>query len=203
MTKLLVLYYSRTGHIQRMAAAIAQGAQSVKDMDVAIKRVPDLDGFSIDKSKQPAIFDTPIATIPELPDYDALILGSPTYFGNMATPMKHFIDQMAGLWMENALVGKVGSVFTATGSQHGGHESAILSMHIPLFHLGFMIVGLPYSFSTQTRMDQIVGGSPYGAGTVSGGDGSRLPSESDLAGAHFQGAHVAQIAARLNKAQFL
>jgi NAD(P)H dehydrogenase (quinone) len=135
--------------------------------------------------------------VADLPDYDAIILGTPSRFGNMAGQMKQFLDQAGGLWARNALVGKVGAVFTSTGTQHGGHEATVLSAHVPMLHFGMLIAGLPYSFAGQLRTDEIVGGSPYGAGTVAGGDGSRTPSETELAGAWYQGRHVAGIAARL------
>lgn len=206
MTRLLVLYYSSYGHIKTMAEAVAEGARSIEGVLVDVKKVPETVPDDIRKK---AGFiddtDTPVAEVADLANYDAIILGTPTRFGTMAAQMKQFIDQAGGLWASNALVGKVGSVFTSTGSQHGGHEAVVLSSHIPLLHFGMIIVGLPYVFSDQMRTDEIVGGSPYGAGTIAGGDGSRSPGKIDLAGAIFQGRHVASIAARLcaNKASTL
>lgn len=197
MTKVLVLYYSSYGHIETMANAVAEGVREA-GAEVTIKRVPELvpeevakkSGFKLD---QPA----PIATVAEMADYDAVIFGVPTRFGNMAAQMKNFLDQAGGLWMQGSLVGKVGSVFTSTATQHGGQESTILSTHIVLLHLGFVLVGLPYSFKGQMGVDEIKGGSPYGASTIADGDGSRQPSAVELEGARYQGRHVAQIAAKL------
>jgi NAD(P)H dehydrogenase (quinone) len=196
MTRILVLYYSSYGHIARMAEAVAAGAREV-GADVVVKRVPELvpdevalkSGYKLDQV-------APIAQPRELADYDAIIIGTPTRFGNMASQMKNFLDQTGGLWAQDKLVGKVGSVFTSTGSQHGGQESTILATHVVLLHLGMTIVGLPYTFKGQTRMDEITGGSPYGASTLAG-DGDRQPSENELAGARFQGRHVAATAAAL------
>jgi NAD(P)H dehydrogenase (quinone) len=197
MTKILVLYYSSYGHIEEMARAAAEGAREAA-AEVAMKRVPELvpdsvaqeSGYKLD---QPA----PVATVAELPDYDAIIIGTPTRFGNMASQMKNFLDRTGGLWAKNQLVGKVGSVFTSSGSQHGGQESTILATHIVLMHLGMIIVGLPYAFQGQTRMDEITGGSPYGASTLAedGKGGNRNPSANELAAARYQGRHVAEIAA--------
>jgi len=197
MTKVLVLYYSSYGHIEEMAAAIAEGARSV-GAEAVVKRVPELvpedvakkSGFKLDQT-------APVASVQELPEYDAIIFGTPTRYGNMAAQMKQFIDQTGGLWFQDKLVGKVGSVFTSTATQHGGQESTILSFHTVLLHLGFVIVGLPYSFKGQLTLDEITGGSPYGATTIAGGDGSRRPSANELDAARFQGRHVAEIAARL------
>ena len=197
MTKVLVLYYSSYGHIETMANAVAEGVREA-GAEAVIKRVPELvpeevakkSGFKLD---QPA----PIAAVDELPEYDAIIIGTPTRFGNMAAQMKNFLDQTGGLWAGGKLVGKVGSVFTSTATQHGGQESTILATHIPLLHQGLVIVGLPYSFQGQMGLSEITGGSPYGASTIAGGDGSRQPSENELAGARYQGKHVAQIAAKL------
>ena len=197
MSKVLVLYYSSYGHIEKMAGAIAEGARE-GGAQVTIKRVPELvpedvakkSGFKLDQA-------APVATVDELADYDAIILGVPTRFGNMPAQMKNFLDQTGGLWAKGKLVGKVGSVFTSTATQHGGQESTILSTHTVLLHHGMVIVGLPYSFQGQTKIDEVTGGSPYGASTIAGGDGSRQPSENELAGARFQGRHVATIAAKL------
>ena len=197
MTRLLVLYYSSYGHIETMASAVAEGVREA-GAEVVVKRVPELvpeevarnSGFKLD---QPA----PIATVEEFPDYDAIIIGTPTRFGNMAAQMKTFLDQTGGLWFGGKLIGKVGSVFTSTATQHGGQESTLLSTHIVLLHQGMVIAGLPYAFQGQMTLTEITGGSPYGATTIAGGDGSRQPSENELAGARYQGRHVAQIAAKL------
>lgn len=197
MTRVLVLYYSSYGHIETMAGAVAEGAREA-GAEVTIKRVPELvpedvarkSGFKLDQS-------APIATVPELADYDAVIFGVPTRFGNMPSQMKNFLDQAGGLWASGKLVGKVGGVFTSSATQHGGQESTILSTHTVLLHLGFVIVGLPYSFAGQMGVKEVTGGSPYGASTIADGDGSRQPSENELAGARFQGKHIAQIAAKL------
>ncbi len=197
MTKVLVLYYSSYGHIETMAHAIAEGARSA-GATVDIKRVPELVPAEIaQKSHFKLDQAAPVAKIEDLPDYDAIIIGTPTRFGNMASQMKNFLDQAGGLWFANKLVGKVGSVFTSTATQHGGQESTILSTHTVLLHFGMVIVGLPYSYAGQMTLDEIAGGSPYGASTIAGGDGSRKPSENELAAARYQGTHVAQIAAKL------
>ena len=203
MMKVLVLYYSSYGHIEAMAKAVAAGVREAGATAV-IKRVPELvpehiterAGYKLDQSAE-------IATVAELADYDAIILGTPTRFGNMASQMKNFLDQCGGLWFENRLVGKVGSVFTSTGSQHGGQESTILSTHIVLMHLGMVVVGLPYTFKGQMRMDEITGGSPYGASTLAddGNGGDRQPSANELEGARFQGRHVAEVARALAAAR--
>lgn len=203
MTKVLVLYYSSYGHIETMSKAVAQGARDAGAVAV-VKRVPELVPDHIAekagyKRDQPA----DIATVAELADYDAIIFGTPTRFGNMASQMKNFLDQCGGIWFEDKLVGKVGSVFTSTGSQHGGQESTILSVHTVLFHLGMVVVGLPYTFKGQGRMDEITGGSPYGASTLAddGKGGDRQPSPNELEGARFQGRHVANIARALAAAR--
>jgi NAD(P)H dehydrogenase (quinone) len=198
MTKVLVLYYSSYGHIEAMAAAVAEGAAGVPGTEVSVKRVPELVPEEVArgagmKTDQPA----PIATPDELADYDAIVFGTPTRFGNMAAQMRNFLDQTGGLWFAKALVGKVGSVFVSTASQHGGQETTITSFHTTLLHHGMVIVGLPYTFAGNAEMGEISGGTPYGASTLAGNDGSRMPSENELAGARFQGAHVAQIAAKL------
>ena len=198
MAKILILYYSSYGHVERMAQAVAEGAASVAGATVTIKRVPELVPDEVArkagmKTEQKA----PVASVEELGQYDAIIFGTPTRFGNMTAQMRNFLDQTGGLWVKGALVGKVGSVFVSTATQHGGQETTITSFHNTLLHHGMVIVGLPYAFAGLTRMDEITGGSPYGASTLAGGDGSRQPSENELAGAHFQGRHVAEIAARL------
>lgn len=202
MTRILVLYYSSFGHIRAMADAVAGGARSIAGVAVDVKRVPETVPEKICRQAQ-YVDDSnvPLADVSDLPAYDAIILGTPTRFGTMAAQMKQFLDQAGGLWAANALVGKVGSVFTSSGSQHGGHEAVVLSSHIPLLHFGMVVVGLPYTFSQQTRSDGVIGSSPYGAGTVAGRDGSLEPTETDLAAAHFQGRHVAQIAAKLSRSQ--
>jgi NAD(P)H dehydrogenase (quinone) len=195
MAKVLVLYYSSYGHIETMAQAVAEGARST-GAEVAIKRVPELAPEAVAKASHFKLDQAaPLATVDELADYDAIIVGTPTRFGNMAAQMKNFLDQTGGLWFAGKLVGKVGSVFTSTATQHGGQESTILSTHTVLLHQGMVIVGLPYAWQGQMKLDEITGGSPYGATTIAGGDGSRQPSANELDGARFQGKHVAQIAA--------
>lgn len=199
MAKVLVLYYSSYGHIETMAEAVADGVRQA-GASVAIRRVPELVPEAVaEKSGYKVDQGAPVATVAELADYDAIIVGTPTRFGNMASQMKNFLDQTGGLWFEDKLVGKVGSVFTSTGSQHGGQETTIQSTQTVLFHLGMIIVGLPYSFKGQMRMDEITGGSPYGASTLAddGNGGHRDPSENELNGARFQGRHVAEIALAL------
>jgi NAD(P)H dehydrogenase (quinone) len=197
MAKVLVLYYSSYGHIETMAQAIAEGARSA-GASVDIKRVPELVPEAVAKAQHfKTAQDAPIAEVAELAHYDAIIFGTPTRFGNMASQMKSFLDQTGALWMQGKLVGKVGSVFTSTATQHGGQESTILSTHTVLLHHGMVIVGLPYAFQGQMGLSEITGGSPYGASTIAGGDGSRQPSANELDGARFQGKHVAQIAAKL------
>jgi NAD(P)H dehydrogenase (quinone) len=203
MTKVLVLYYSSYGHIEAMAAAVADGARSA-GAEVAVKRVPELVPEAVArKAGYKVAQDVPVATVDELASYDAIVIGTPTRFGNMASQMKNFLDQAGGLWARDALVGKVGSVFTSTGSQHGGQESTILSTHVVLMHLGMVVVGLPYTFKGQMRMDEITGGSPYGASTLAddGNGGDRQPSANELDAARFQGRHVAWVAKALAQAQ--
>jgi NAD(P)H dehydrogenase (quinone) len=197
MTKVLVLYYSSYGHIETMAGSVAAGAREA-GAEVVIKRVPELVPEEIARKSHFKLDQAaPIATVDELPNYDAIIIGVPTRFGNMPSQMKNFLDQTGGLWAGGKLIGKVGSVFTSTATQHGGQESTILSTHTVLLHHGMVVVGLPYSFQGQMGVKEVTGGSPYGASTIADGDGSRQPSANELAGAHFQGRHVAQIAARL------
>ena len=199
MSKVLVLYYSMYGHIEVMANAIAEGAAKVENTEVTIKRVPEL--MSEEAAKNAGVkLDqaADIATPDELADYDAIIFGTPTRFGNMTAQMRNFLDQTGGLWFEGKLIGKVGSVFTSTASQHGGQETTITSFHTTLLHHGMIVVGVPYSIPQLTNMDAISGGSPYGASTITGGDGSRMPSEDELVIARFQGEHVAGIAAKLS-----
>lgn len=197
MTKVLVLYYSSYGHIEKMAEAVAAGARE-GGAEVTIKRVPELVPEEIARQSHFKLDQAaPIATVDELPEHDAIIIGVPTRFGNMPAQMKNFLDQTGSLWFSGKLIGKVGSVFSSTASQHGGQESTILSTHTVLLHHGMVIVGLPYSFQGQMGVSEVTGGSPYGATTIANGDGSRQPSANELAGAHFQGKHVAQIAGKL------
>lgn len=197
MSKILVLYYSSYGHIEKMAEAVAEGAKSA-GADVVIKRVPELVPEAVAKQQHFKLDQAaPIATVDELANYDAIIIGVPTRFGNMPAQMKNFLDQTGGLWFGGKLIGKVGSVFSSSATQHGGQESTILSTHTVLLHHGMVIVGLPYSFQGQMGVKEVTGGSPYGATTIADGDGSRQPSENELAGARFQGRHVAEITAKL------
>ena len=200
MTKLLVLYYSSYGHVEVMARAVAEGAASVSGVAVDVKRTPELVPDDIAaKSGVKLDQEAPIAAPAELANYDAVIFGTPTRFGNMAAQMRNFLDQTGGLWASRALVGKVGSVFTSTASQHGGQETTITSFHTTLLHHGMVIVGLPYTWDGASIMSEVSGGTPYGASTIAGADGSRMPSDNELEGAKFQGRHVAEIAARLAK----
>ena len=197
MTKVLVLYYSSWGHVEKMAEAVAEGAREA-GAEVTIKRVSELVPEEVARQSHYKLDQAaPIATVDELPGYDAIIFGTPTRYGNMAAQMKQFIDQTGGLWAKGALVGKVGSAFTSTASQHGGQETTLTSFHTVLLHHGMVVVGLPYAFQGQMGVDEVKGGSPYGATTLADGDGSRQPSATDLAGARYQGRHVAGIAAKL------
>jgi NAD(P)H dehydrogenase (quinone) len=197
MTKVLVLYYSSYGHIETMAMAAAEGARSA-GATVDVKRVPETVPAEVAKASHFKLDQAaPIATIDELANYDAIIFGTPTRFGNMAGPMRNFLDQAGGLWLKGSLVGKVGSVFCSSATQHGGQESTVLTFIPTLFHLGMIVVGLPYSFTGQMRFEEIAGCSPYGASTIAGTDGSRRPNAVELEGVRFQAAHVAQIAAKL------
>jgi NAD(P)H dehydrogenase (quinone) len=199
MTKILVLYYSMYGHIETMAGAIAEGARSADGVEVTVKRVPEL--MSAEAAQQyGAKVDqaAPVASPKELGDYDAIIFGTPTRFGNMAAQMRNFLDQTGGLWVKGALVGKVGSVFTSTGTG-GGNEATILTFIPTLLHHGMIYVGLPYACPELADISELKGGSPYGAGTIAGADGSRQPSARELSMAHYQGRHVAGIAAQLKK----
>lgn len=198
MAKLLVLYYSMYGHIETMATAVAEGAHSIAGTEVSIKRVAELVPEDVAR-KAGAKLDqgAPIATVAELPDYDAIIFGTPTRYGNMAAQMRNFLDQTGSLWASGRLIGKVGSVFASTATQHGGQETTITSFHTTLLHHGMVIVGVPYSCQELYNMDEITGGTPYGATTLAGGDGNRRPSENELAIARFQGAHVAQVVKKL------
>lgn len=198
MAKILVLYYSSWGHVEALANAAAEGAREA-GADVVVKRVPELVPEEVARQSHYKLDQAaPIATPDELGDYDAIIFGTPTRYGNMAAQMKQFLDQTGGLWMQGKLVGKVGSVFASTGSQHGGQETTITSFHTVLLHHGMVIVGLPYAFQGQMGVEEVKGGTPYGATTIAGGDGTRQPSPVELDGARFQGKHVAGIAAKLS-----
>lgn len=198
MSKVLVLYHSTYGHLEAMAQAVAEGARSVEGTVVDIKRVPELvpeelarsSGYKLDQA-------APIATVDELAGYDAIIIGAGTRFGTVASQMRNFLDQTGGLWFQGKLVGKVGSAFTATATQHGGQETTLIGLIQTLLHHGMLVAGLPYAWQGQLRMDEITGGSPYGATTITGGDGSRMPSDNELEGARFQGRHVAETAMKL------
>jgi len=197
MAKVLVLYYSTYGHIEQMANAVAEGARAA-GATVDVKRVPETAPEEVAKAAhfkldQPA----PIATVNELPDYDAIIVGSPTRYGRMPSQMAAFLDQTGGLWARGALHGKVGAALSSTATQHGGQETTLFSIITNLLHFGMVVVGLPYSFSGQMTLDEIVGCSPYGASTIAGGQGQRQPSQLELDGARFQGGLVARTAAKL------
>ncbi len=200
--KVKIVFYSMYGHIYRMAEAVAEGAREVEGAEVELLQVPELvpddvlEKSGAKKARQ-AFAHIPTAKVSDLADADAIILGIPTRFGNMCAQMRNFLDQTGGLWSQNALVGKVGSVFTSSATQHGGQETTIICSHVTLLHLGLVIVGLPYTETRQFTLDEVSGGSPYGASTIAAGDGSRLPSENELAMARFQGRHVATIAKKL------
>ena len=201
--KVLVVFYSTYGHIYRMAQAVAEGAREVAGANVILRRVPETLPLDVLTAMgaveaQKAFADIPIATVADLGEADAIIFGTPTRFGNMTGQMRQFLDATGGLWTQGKLVGKVGSVFASSATQHGGQESTILSFHTTLLHHGMVIVGLPYAFQGQMRLDEITGGSPYGASTIAGGKGERMARENELAAARFQGRHVAQIAQKLS-----
>jgi NAD(P)H dehydrogenase (quinone) len=200
--KVLIVYYSMYGHIHRMAQAVAEGVGEVAGAEGILRRVPEtLPADALEKmgviEPQKVMANVPICTVEELADADAIIFGTPTRFGNMCGQMRQFLDATGQLWIKGTLVGKVGSVFTSSATQHGGQESTLLSFHITLLHQGMVVVGLPYAFAGQMRNDEITGGSPYGATTIAGTQGERSPSDNELAAARFQGKHVAQIAAKL------
>jgi NAD(P)H dehydrogenase (quinone) len=200
--KVLIVYYSTYGHVNKMAEAVAEGVNQVDGAEAVMRRVPEtLPRDVLEKmgavDAQQAMAHVPICTVDELASADAVIFGTPTRFGNMCGQMRQFLDATGQLWAKGALVGKVGSVFTSSATQHGGQESTILSFHITLLHHGFVVVGLPYAFQGQMRIDEITGGSPYGASTIAGGSGERMPSENELDAARFQGNHVASIASKL------
>ena len=197
MSRILVLYYSSYGHIEQMAEAVAEGARGT-GATVDVKRVPELvpdevarsSGYKIDQA-------APIATVDELETYDAIIVGVGTRYGRMASQMANFLDQTGGLWARGALNGKVGSAFTSTATQHGGQETTLMAIHTNLFHFGMVLVGLPYSWGGQMILHEVTGGSPYGATTIAGGDGSRQPTDNELEGARTQGRLVAEVANKL------
>ena len=198
MARILVLYYSTWGHVETMAQAIAAGVREVAGAEVVVKRVPEtmpaetLAAIGA-RTDQPALLATPA----ELADYDAIIFGTPTRFGNMSGQMRNFLDQTGGLWAAGRLVGKLGSVFVSTGSQHGGQETTITSFHTTLLHHGMIVVGVPYAIPEMAQMTEVAGGTPYGATTLAAPDGSRRPGAGELAIARFQGHHVAGLAVRL------
>jgi NAD(P)H dehydrogenase (quinone) len=202
--KVLVVFYSMYGHIYRLAEAIAEGARTVPGTQVEMRRVPETLPEEVLKKMgavdaQKAFAHIPVCKTEELASADAIIFGTPTRFGNMCGQMRQFLDATGQLWANGALIGKVGSVFASSATQHGGQESTILSFHITLLHQGMVIIGLPYAFQGQMRIDEITGGSPYGASTIAGGKGERMPSENEIAAARFQGKHVATIASKLTK----
>ncbi len=199
MPKILVLYHSTYGHIERMAEAVAEGARQVEGAVVDIKRVPETvpeelarsSGYKMDQA-------APVATVADLANYDAIIIGAGTRFGTAASQMRAFLDQTGGLWAQGMLLGKVGGAFTGSATQHGGQETTFAGLHNYFLHHGMLVAGLPYAFAGQMRLDEITGGSPYGATTISAPDGSRMPSETELDGARFQGKHIAETAKKLH-----
>ena len=198
MAKVLVLYYSAYGHIEMMANAVAEGAREA-GAHVAVKRVPELVPEQVARQAHYRLDQAaPVATIEELADYDAIIIGTGTRFGRMSSQMANFLDQAGGLWARGALHGKVGGAFTSTATQHGGQETTLFSIITNLLHFGMVVVGMDYGHAGQMTLDEITGGSPYGATTVAGGDGSRLPSENELAGARYQGRKIAETASKLH-----
>ena len=202
--KILIVYYSMYGHVHKMAEAVAEGAREIGGAEAVMRRVPEtLPEDVLQKmgavEAQQSMSHVPICTVEELASADAIIFGTPTRFGNMCGQMRQFFDATGQLWAKGALVGKIGSVFTSSATQHGGQESTILSFHITLLHHGFVVVGLPYTFQGQMRIDEITGGSPYGASTIAGGSGERMPSENEMDAARFQGKHVATIASKLKE----
>jgi NAD(P)H dehydrogenase (quinone) len=200
--KVYIVFYSMYGHIYKMARAVAEGVKEIEGAEVVLRRVPetlsnDILGKMGALEPQKMMKDIPVCTVEELKEADAIIFGTPTRFGNMIGQMRQFLDATGKLWAEGALIGKVGSVFASSATQHGGQESTILSFHTTLLHHGMVVVGLPYAFQGQMRIDEVSGGSPYGASTIAGGKGERMPSENELAAAHFQGKHAAAIARKL------
>jgi NAD(P)H dehydrogenase (quinone) len=201
-TNVLVLFYSTYGHIYKMAEAVAEGARAVAGANVVVKRVPEtlpdevLEKLGA-KAAQGAFAHVPVASVDDLASADVVLFGVPTRFGNMAAQMRTFLDATGQLWATGQLIGKVGSVFVSSATPHGGQESTILSFHTTLLHHGMVVVGLPYSFAGQMRIDEVTGGSPYGASTITGGKGERMPSENELAAARFQGEHATKIGSKL------
>ena len=201
-TKIQIVFYSMYGHVYRMAEAVAEGVRSVAGCEAQLLQVPELMSDDVleqygAKAARSAFSHIPLAMPAQLAEADAIIFGTPTRFGNMAAQMRNFLDQTGGLWMKGALVGKVGSVFASTGTQHGGQETTITSFHTTLLHHGMVVVGVPYAEQRLLNMNEITGGTPYGATTLAGADGSRQPSENELAIARYQGGHVARIAQKL------
>jgi NAD(P)H dehydrogenase (quinone) len=198
MTKILVLYYSTYGHVEMMAEAVAEGARVVAGAAVTVKRVPELMPLEVARKAGVKLDQAAaIATPAELADYDAILIGTPTRYGRMASQMANFLDQTGSLWASNLLVGKVGSAFTSTASQHGGQEITLFSIITNLLHFGMVVVGLPYTAPAQLRLDEVTGGSPYGATTIAGSTGERQPSDNEIELARFQGRHVAEVARKL------
>jgi len=202
MCKVLIVHYSMYGHVYKMAEAVAEGVREVSGCEAIVKRVPEtlseeVLGMMGAQEAQKTMAHIPIASVDDLAEADAIIFGTPTRFGNMCGQMRQFLDATGGLWLKGSLVGKVGSVFTCSATQHGGQESTILTFHTNLLHQGMVVVGLPYTFAGQMGLSEITGCSPYGASTIAGGKGERMPSDNELAGARFQGAHVAKIALKL------
>ena len=202
MAKIQVVFYSMYGHVYQMAESVAEGAKEVNDTDVRIMQVPELVPDEIlekigAKAAREAFSHIPVARPEQLAEADAILFGTPTRFGNMSAQMRNFLDQTGQLWMQGDLVGKIGSVFTSTGTQHGGQETTITSFHTTLLHHGMIIVGVPYREKRLMNMDEVTGGTPYGASTLAGGDGLRQPTENELAIARYQGGHVAQLAVKL------
>ena len=197
MAKVLVLYYSAYGHVEKMAQAVAEGARSA-GATVDIKRVPELVPEAVAKAAHFKLDqEAPVATVADLEHYDAIIVGTGTRFGRISSQMASFLDQAGGLWARGVLNGKVGGAFTSTATQHGGQELTLLSIIHNLLHFGMVVVGLPYSFEGQTRLDEVTGGSPHGASTLAGGDGARQPTQNELDGARYQGKHIAEITLKL------
>jgi len=204
MCRIFIIYYSLHGHTSRMAKAVAEGVSQVPGCEALVRRVPEtlpdevlekMGALEIQKSQA----RIPVATVDDLAEADAIIFGTPTRFGNMCGQMRQFLDASGGIWQKGSLIGKPGSVFTSSATQHGGQETTILSFHITLLHHGMVVVGLPYAFAGQSGIAEISGGSPYGASTIAGGQGERMPSDNELNGARFQGAHVARIALKLKE----
>ena len=202
--KVLIAHYSLLGHTSRLAEAVMQGAKEIEGAEVKLMRVPEILSEEERRRRGSGDFSKSFEIIPvcsqnDVAMADAIIIGAPTYLGNMCAQMQLFLNSLGKLWRDGTLVGKVGSAFTSSGSQHGGQEAALLSVHTTMLHMGMIVVGLPYTFHGQLRIDEITGGTPYGATTIAGQKGERMPSENELAAARFQGKHVASIAAKLEK----